>query len=150
MNTSDPVDPTLLAVMLEMINAGMADSDYPGPVVDPVVNPTPERQRSGHPTARRTTMTKLNSDEQAVLAAFKKECEADPGGAFGPAYSAIGDALGASANSDTGPFLVFGICKNLKVRGLLDGTTGRGRAAMTSTYWITDKGLAALAASEAS
>lgn len=75
------------------------------------------------------------TDEERVLAAYQRECEADPNGAFGPVYPGIAGAV------DNDPERALVACKALKKRGLLTGEIGRGRLAILSTsLWTTEKG----------
>lgn len=82
---------------------------------------------------------KLSNEEHQVLEAYRRECDADPDGAFAPIYPGISSALEGDVD------LVLTVCRNLKRRGLLDGTIERGRAAVLgSSLWISDKGAEAL------
>lgn len=82
----------------------------------------------------------MNETERAVLEAYKAEDDHDAEGAFAPYYHTIVSAAGGN------PDLAYAVCKSLKKTGLLtcNGRQGAGLLAAPS-YWITDKGKAALA-----
>lgn len=79
----------------------------------------------------------LTTGEQVLLEKFRDLGADDDSGAWAWYYPPISQALAAAGRN---PEEADAMCRNLRQRKLLDGQ-GRGRHA---SYWITDKGKAAL------